>query len=469
MRESLTVGSMAAVLLFALQAPAQIQINCIGDTGGSGPGTSNPACPTLNINGEVFIPPMPAPKSGHQSPVNTFYGYADPSMRKDPNGNGFIYLAYSYAVPATEPNTMYGLHVIDLNLAHSEDGGQTWSKDGVLFQTTAFNTTPANPPLATWNITSHETVNLYPFNHNGTTLWVQAHQEYLVDATGKNGLEGEQSITNFVSMTAVEGVNPADLLTLGNGQSTTGQTGVPEARLGNNYTNPALNVTQNLSALPSDLYGAAANCNSWTQQTLFQQADKLYLAMQCTQSTKGTIDQNDWGFFVFSTQPYSGLPGITATDASSWPWAFEGVIATEANAVALWKNERNTVRLYDPAATGYGLFTEMEFTMSSDGVTPLVILSPAQFSRTGGQSQPVVQFGCRAVKVNFSPLGLDLSGANGAPNVLASVTEQDLYTGQNEGPGACTYDPQSATGLVLVHKVEGSPHWTTLFETLIRP
>jgi len=43
---------------------------------------------------------------------------------------------------------------------------------------------------------------------------------------------------------------------------------------------------------------------------------------------------------------------------------------------------------------------------------------------------------------------------NGAPLSVASVTDSSLYAKPNEGPGACTYDPASSTGVVLVHKLE---------------
>lgn len=460
-------GSAAGTIAF--YAPSSIA-DCAGATSGPGPGEPSAPCATIDIAGEVFDPPLPQPApKGTRIKTNTFYGYSDPSIRTDPNGSGYTYLAYSYAIPATGSHVAYGLHVIEIELAHSGDGGLTWTKDGTLFESTPFNSTPASPPLATWDVTSHETVDLLPFNNNGTTLWVQAHQEYLVDASGKKNLEGQQAYTNFISVTAAIGVTPTDLLNLGNAQTGTGQTGVPEARLGNAYTNAAIPVTQNLSALPSDVNHAAADCDSWSQQTMFQQGDKLYLAAQCVQSNQGKVDQNDWAFFVFSTQPFSDDPSVSPTDASTWPWTFEGVIATQANAKALWRAENSMVKAFDPTATAYTAFTEMQFAMSSDGVHPLAILSPSQFSVKGGQSQPVKQYGCRVVPVTFAPLGLDLSGPNGAPNSIAATTESDLYTSPNEGPGACAYEPLSSNGLLMVHKVEGSPHWSTMFETFLKP
>lgn len=91
-------------------------------------------CPDLAIQGDELV-------SGG------FHGFADPSMRKDPNAST-IYLAYSWPRRLTDST-----HVVDLHLAHSSDGGNRWQYDGALFSSQPF-ANPGNGAYAAANQTS---------------------------------------------------------------------------------------------------------------------------------------------------------------------------------------------------------------------------------------------------------------------------------------------------------------------------
>ena len=363
-------------------------------------------CPSLTVTGD-----MPAPGG--------FHGYADPSMRKDPNA-ATIYLAYSWARRLADAT-----HVVDLHLAHSSDGGNTWQYAGPLFTTQPF-ANPGGGGYALLNQTSTEVIDLLPINQNGATLWVQAHMAYLVPAGSTNNYAQLQT-TNYLSLSAISLPNPG-----GDPTALLGLGAAKEARLGNVNTDPTLHPDVNLSALDP----AVARCGHIDQPTLYAVGDTLYLAAQCFATGAGPTGAN-LGFAVFSTH-------LTGTDPTQWAWSYVGTMATAAQAQQLGTVE----------GVPYQFFTEMQLTTSASGQM-LAILTPTIYTPTG--QQPATQYGCRAIPVtSLSVPALQTDGA-GVPVVVAKVTESDLYAFPNEGPATCTYEPQSSTGIVIVRKLENDP------------
>jgi hypothetical protein len=361
-----------------------------------------------------------------------FHGYADPSERKDPNSTA-IYYAYSWAHSLSD-----GTHVVDLHLAQSLTSGSTFSYVGPLYQSTQVTQT-GSTAYSSINDTSTETVDLLPIPLTGTsagqTLWVEAHQSYLV--APQSGIYDQLNATSEIVVTAVQLANPASpgagtsLLALGSPST-------PQALLAAVSTDPTRNPTQNLASLSP----AAAKCGNWGQAALWYQSGTLYLAVECTEITgNGNLDGNELAHFLYSTTP-------AGSDASKWAWAYVGEFLTGAQAAKLGTIE----------GVPYAFFTEPEFALTRGG--QLVLLAtPSVFAPQTSQ-QPVIQYGCRVIPVSsLSPSGirLDTDATTGAPVVTAKITENDLYTSPNEGPAACTYEPAAFNGIVMGRKFENDP------------
>ena len=363
-------------------------------------------CPTLTFSGD------PIASGG-------FHGYADPSMRKDPNSPN-IYVAYSWAHTLAD-----GTHTVDLHLSHSADGGATFAYDGPLYSTGSSTI----QYLGSAYYTSTETVDLLPIAQGSSTLWVQAHQQYLV--TPQADIYANLYTTNITSLTAVL-VNPA----ITPPASLAAQlAAAPEARLGTASSNASRGITQDLAALSP----LTAKCSAFGQQALAAVGSTLYLALECTETPgNGNIDVHEGSHFLYATTP-------VGADASQWVWSFVGEFATPAQAAQLGEVE----------GTAYNFFTELEFVQTGSGLAALI--TPAVFA-PAGSAQPVIQYGCRVIPMTSLAIpAFAIDTTNGAPAVVAKVTESDLYSGTDEGPAACTYDRASTTGILMGRKHERDP------------
>jgi hypothetical protein len=360
-----------------------------------------------------------------------FHGYADPSIRKDPNAN-VTYYAYSWAKTLSD-----GTHVVDLHLAESTNLGASFTEVGTLYQSVQTTQTQSTA-YSSVDDSSTETVDLIPIpltgSSAGQTLWVQAHQSYLVAPQG--GIYDQLNATNLISVTAVQVATPgtpgATLLGLGT---------APEARLGAAGTDASRNITQSLYGLST----STTKCANWGQPTLWYQSPTLYLALECTEFTgTGQVDGNELAHFLYSTTP-------TGTDASKWVWAYSGEFATPAQAIKLGATTAEN--------QSYSFFTEPEFVSGKSGQL-YVLLTPGVFNTSPTATQPVIQYGCRTVPVtslSTSGITLDTDATTGAPVVTSKLTENDLYSGVNEGPAACTYDPATVNGIIIGRKFENDP------------
>ena len=394
-------GSMAA-------ASAPLTVDC---------SVSTALCPALVLKND------PIASGG-------FHGYADPSMRKDPNSS-LIYFAYSWAHTLSD-----GTHVVDLHLASSNDGGATFGYVGALYQSIQ-TTQSSSTAYSSTNDSSTETIDLLPIaltgSDTGKTLWVQAHQSYLV--APQTAIYNQLTATNLISITAVE-VNsqgnaaPAALLALS-------AAGTPEARLAASGTDASRNVTQALYPLAA----ATQKCAQWGQPTLWYQDGTLFLALECAETPgNGNIDSHELSHFMFATTP-------VGSDASQWNWSYVGEFATGADASKLGTAE----------GTAYAFFTEPQLVAMKSGQLALLV-TPGAFA-PNTDTQPVIQYGCRVIPITLTPtsVSLVLNDMTHAPSVAASVTESDLYTGANEGPAACTYESAASSGIVMGRKYENDP------------
>jgi hypothetical protein len=381
-------------------------------------------CPgTFSPGGQLATDPISA---------GGFHGYADPSMRKDPN-SGLIYMAYSW------PKTLAdGTHVVDLHLSASADLGNTFTYVGPLYQSVQ-TTQTASSAYSAINDSSTETIDLLPVplsgSNAGQTLWVQAHQSYLV--APKGGIYDQLDATSTISVSAVQLASPAGV---GAATALLGLSTAPEARLGAASTDASRNITQSLYGLAT----ASQKCGNWGQATLWYQTGTLYLALECSEIT-GTsgIDANELAHFLYSTSP-------VGSDASKWTWSYVGEFATGAQAAKMGALGSEGV--------GYQFFTEPEFVQTTTGQLA-ILLTPSVFAPQSS-TQPVTQYGCRLVPIlALSPSGitLDTDATTGALVILSKVTEADLYTTPNQGPAACTYEPAAVNGIVMGRKFEKEP------------
>ncbi len=379
-------------------------------------------CPELNLLGDPLAP-------------GGFHGYADPSMRKDPN-SPIIYFAYSWARTLSD-----GTHVVDLHLASSANNGASFTELGPLYQSTQ-STQTTSTAYNSVNDSSTETIDLLPVPLTGTntgqTLWVQAHQSYLVKPQA--GIYDQLNATSLISVSAVQLTAAQQASSSAAGAALLGLASAPEARLAAVSTDPNRNPTQSLAALSP----ATSKCGNFGQPALWYQAGTLYLALECSEITgTGQVDANELAHFLYSTTP-------SGPDASQWTWAYAGEFATGAQAAKLGALASENV--------AYQFFTEPEFALSKSGQL-LLILTPSVFAPQTAQ-QPVIQYGCRTIPVtSLSPTGitLDTDAATGAPVVTSRITETDLYTAPNEGPAACTYEPAATSGVVIGRKYENDP------------
>jgi hypothetical protein len=143
------------------------RLDCIPGTG---------ACTELKIQGDA---PYALP-NGTASP---FSGYADPSLRKDPQ-SGTLWLSYSW------PNyhLVDGRRVpsVDVHLAKSTDGGSSWTFVKSLWPSTPISN-PANPSQN--GFLENEASNLLPVLEGNTVTWYAVRLNYFMpDIGGANAL-----------------------------------------------------------------------------------------------------------------------------------------------------------------------------------------------------------------------------------------------------------------------------------------
>ena len=396
---------------------ASATADCATTTGTGATSTGGP-CTALTLQGDGLS-------------AGGFHGYADPSMRKDPNSST-IYLGYSW--PHTMPD---GTHAVDLHLASSTNNGTSFTYVGPLFQTQVVTQTTSVAYSQT-NYSSNETLDLIPIPLTGAsagqTLWVQAHQSYLVKPTAS--IYTQLDVTGYVSVSAVQLATPAGA---GAGTALLALGTAPEARLGANDTDATRNVTQNIATQNTNM----TKCGNFGQAALWYQSPTLYLSVECSEVAGGGVDANELAHFLFQTTP-------TGSDATKWTWTYVAEFATLANAAKF-----GTIASEN---TTYQFFTEPEFALTKSGQL-VIIMSPSVFAPQTSQ-QPVIQYGCRVFPVtSLSTSGITLATdtTTGALAATAKTVESDLYAGSNEGPGACTYEPAATTGIILERKYENDP------------
>lgn len=324
---------------------------------------------------------------GRPSP---FRGYADPTIRRDP-ATGRLWMAYSW--PGIKPQRGRFTPFVETHLAYSDDGGTRWRYQGVLWAPT-----PGRSPGGEPGHTSHEVPALLPVQTPGGVVWYGASVEYFIPDGGGFKQRPVQSFRTY----------------LRRADSILGLKDAPGATLGSAVTHQGLGVDVNLSTLAPEL----KRCAIWQEHALHYENGELFLAMVCMAFKGQTPDLEQNAVVVFATRP-DGEP-------KTWTWRYTGELAGAREA-----SELAAQRL-----------TQIDLARSRDG-TLLAIMTPDDWNP---ELDDFVHKGCVAVEIDsLSPARL-ARDASGRLKVRAVITVSDAGAA---GSAACTYDPASATGIVI--------------------
>ena len=173
----------------------------------------------------------------------SFYGYADPSIRKDPSSNN-LWLAYSF------PHIKNFTPSVSIHLANSVDNGNSWNFVKNLFEPIAMQ----NPADNSQNgYLDHETVNILPVQN----YWCAVRVNYFIPQGGVFS----QRPPNSFHITVLKANTPEDL--------TNGETSV----IGSSITHTGWNKDQTL--IPPELNG---DYFFWNEPALYydENLNKLY-------------------------------------------------------------------------------------------------------------------------------------------------------------------------------------------------
>jgi hypothetical protein len=305
--------------------------------------------------------------------------------------------------------------LVDAHLAHSDDNGNTWKFDTVLwpsFRTT--NKAGSNEP----GFMSQETPNLLPVKNGDRVTWYGARLAYFVPDTGIRNRPVTSFQLNIMQASSPEGLAKA-----------------PVQTLGSSVTSPAWGVDVNISALSQ----ATRKCEIWNEPTLYWQDDALYLGAFCQTYIGKTLDESQSDFEIFST-PAQG-------DVRTWKWSYVGALINGSVARELGQ----------PGTTQFDIAKGMNGQL-------MAILSPFHWDSSEREN---AHTGCVAVEIAaINPPTLARDSA-GKLKIDAYITASD----QGElGSAACTYDPASATGMLMTKRVRTPSEFiSTVNVTKVRP
>ncbi len=160
----------------------------------------------------------------------------------------------------------------------------------------------------------------------------------------------------------------------------------------------------------SEIAKVGLACPVWTEPSLFSDNGVLYLLVQCKTPSN----------------PARGFLGVFVREPDGWHWA--GCLTSSSDAAALGGNE----------------LTQAELTRGRDG-SLLLVVTP---NIVKGREEH--HLGCAVLTVaSLDPPRLK-QGADTLLDLRARIVSSD--SAQN-GPGACSYDPGSSTGLLIVRRV----------------
>lgn len=343
-----------------------------------------------------------------------FFGYADPSIRKDVNSTT-LWLAYSY--PHYKLSGADYVPSVSIHLAKSVDSGNNWIFVKELFQPTPL-TNPADANQE--GFLDHEVVNLLPVKQDNQNYWLAARLNYFIPTEG--GFSARPNNSFFISILKAD--SPENL--------TNGEMGT----IGGPLTHSGWNVNQTL--IPPDLNSDAF---FWNEPALYfdEISNKLYLLMVAFVYNGPTPVMNKNNTYVYATTP-SGNPSI-------WNWEYKGILANSSVA-----NELGAERI-----------SQVDIAKGKDGEL-LLILSPDDWN---SDKNDFNHKGCKVVEIESLENPSLTRDGSGKLKVHVSITASD----SNElGSGASAYDPASETGILFTKRIKTQSSLTANIRiTGIRP
>lgn len=363
-------------------------------------------CKELVIRGDS---PYTLP-DGSESP---FSGYADPTIRQ--GDDGVLWLSYSW--PHLKFVSQRPVPSVDIHLAKSVDQGNTWD-----FVTTLFSATPISNPAepSQTGYLDYEVVNLLPATVNGQTTWFAVTLNYFVPEQGEMALRPSDSF----HIRVYQADSPIDLIN------------APYAVLAGGTTNQAWNPVQLL--VPDDMNNADKKSFFWNEPSLYFENDTLYLIMVAF-NLRNREDISRDSVYVFATKP-DGAP-------ASWRWEYKGELLGSDEAKML----------------GATRFTQVDVVRGKIGDL-LLIASPDDWNTEFGDYN---HKGCVVLEVaslEEPSIRKDASGNLLLRAIVVDSQANDL------GTAACSYDPNSATGILFTRRNKTQDSLTaSLWQTFLQP
>lgn len=340
--------------------------------------------------------------------ATAFAGYADPTIRQDPQ-TGTLWMAYSWL--HTIAGSAGGVQAIDTHVSYSTDGGATWIYKGPLFTSQQVT----NPVTGDTDDTANEVMNLFPQVVNGVTYWYGIHSVYNLPATGGGTSETESYSRRWE-------------IAMAPGDGDTGPMGLATATpqyLGQTVDNElqSFPVSVNLSSLNAEL----SSCAEFFEPSLIIEDNILYLFLSC-QSTAGAAGTF---YAVFQTpNPQANAP--------NWQWTY----IPEGDTKFADSSDAASVGAY--LGTGATYITQMDVAPGKQPGTLMAVMTAAYNTASGK-----VSLGCVAAELASVNPPKFIYNSQSAVQVDAFLTSSDSTS---TGPGSCTYSPYSSTGIIMAHR-----------------
>jgi hypothetical protein len=436
--------------------PTADTYNCLQGTFTAVP-PPNTLCPAVSI-----------PNDSPSSPLSsyTFTGYADPSMRRDPSGNN-LWMLYSY--PMVKDTS--GTDVVEIHLASSPTGtgggtgtGATWSAYNNGCTPTGCDSTAVWPSVTTsaGTYSSHEVANFWASGGE----WYAVHLMYFVQPN--SGLQGIAEGIPYGCLVGTVASTPAQL---GSGwltqtpSSCTDTTDLPTGNIFIAYdtlTEAAKTSTYG-NLLPACTLGGPLTSNpcDWGEPAIMVSGGVVYLAVACTTTPIPPLGMafTDYGYFIFTSDP----------TMANWtyyggPFDFDTLQYAQANPVVQFAYTWGIPTQSVPTSSLF--LTEFDWAAREDSSLVAIVTPAARL----GKAQAEVQFGCIAVNFSLAQGGpyYPYSTFTTTPfgPIVAAVTDQPPMVtsgySENLGPNACTYEPTSNTGMLIVRRILDGQDYSNL-------
>ncbi|MCP5432858.1 MAG: hypothetical protein H6923_06275 [Alphaproteobacteria bacterium] len=382
-------------------------------------------CPAVDIDGHVddVYEPGTTPSS--------FRGVGDPSMRKDPLHDE-IYMTYTYPFINTPGGTL--IMGTKINYATSEDGGDTWDLVGTLWDpvsdviTVHYEVSESTEEFpGYWN---SEVSNVVPIPFWGSTYWIGARLAWFLDVDNTYENIASSSWRLLISKSTAN--NFASLSTAAS-QSLVGSLAPESADPENDVWIEWPSFDVNLSALDEDV----GHCDFWGEPALRWESPWLYLVLRCFAydlvGEENVWDSEGSSLYVFRTDD-------VAQSVTNWSWSYVGKLAGQDEADEL-----------TPNTEGEKNFNQVDIFEDSTGDL-LAVVTPVVHD---DQYNSEIHLGCQIVEID--PLATPGFSRNFLGFLKVRVGLGDTTDGGPNalptGPGGCTYDPDSSTGVLSIQRI----------------